>query len=205
MVQRRDSVWVPLIQPPLVNAANMKRAATEQQPFPGDCLPKLRQAVLKARSKWELQRAQCLLLRATYHLPSWQIGELIGWSVNSVRRMHSRYLREGDAALAGPGRGGRRNQLLSVTAEAKVLRAVRREAWPEAYVDAAVVRLAYERAVARPVTPSTVYRMLARHGWLKAPVLRVPAAVGRAKSYFSARLPPVADGPPPIDDSKRAQ
>jgi hypothetical protein len=194
MARRRpQSVWVPLVVPPLVSAANMKRAKSGQRPFPDDCLPKLRQQVIKSRTKWQLQRALCLLLRATFHLPAWQIGELIGWNTESVWRMAALYLRDGDAVFDAPSRGGRHHQLLSVDAEVRLLRAVRRESARDGYVDAAVVREAYEKALGRPVAPSTVYRMLARHGWLKAPVLQVPGPRPRRKTYFTKRLPPVED------------
>ncbi|HEY6293706.1 MAG TPA: helix-turn-helix domain-containing protein [Terriglobia bacterium] len=158
-----------------------------QEPFPEGCLPKLREAVKRARSKWQLQQAQCLLLRAEFGFPAWQVAELIGWTVTSVRRFQARYLREGDAALAGPGRGGRRNQALGLHAETDLLRSLRRELWPNSYVDAQVVREAYEKAAGRRVAPSTVYRMLARHGWRKVPTLKIPEPKGRAKTHFTKR------------------
>ena len=185
---REQSVWVPLALPPWRAADNLQRARSMQKPFPDDCLPKLREQVMKSRTKWQLQRALCLSLRATYHLPSWQIAELIGWSTQSVRRLHWQYLHHGDAVFDAPGRGGCRNKLLSVQEEQILLRELRREIWPSAFVDAAQVRKAYEQAVKRPVTPSTVYRMLARHGWRKAPVLKVPRAELRNTSCFTKRI-----------------
>jgi len=178
-------LWPP--RRPGIDAATLKRVIANQEPFPENCLPKLRDAVKRARSKWQLQQAQCLLLRAEFGFPAWQVAELIGWTVTSVRRFQARYLREGDAALAGPGRGGRRNQALSLRAETDLLRALRREQWPNSYIDAQVVREAYEKAAGRRAAPSTVYRMLARHGWSKVPTLKIPEPKGRAKTYFAKR------------------
>ena len=160
--------------PPLVSAANLKRAKSQQRPFPKDCLPKLRRQVLKTRSKWQLQQVLAILLRATYHLPAGQIAELIGWNTASVYRMQARYLREGDAVFDGPGRGGRHHQLLTQRAEKELIRALGRESGKKGRVAMTVVRKAYERAVGHPVPASTVYRMVARHGWVKAPVLQAP-------------------------------
>jgi transposase len=201
MRPRPQSIWVPFALPPLRTEANLKRARSMQRPFPPDCLPKLREQVIKSRSKWQIQRALCLLLRAQYHLPSWQIAELIGWNLESVRRMQRRYLHEGDAVFHTPGRGGRRKELLSIHQERRLLRSLRREIWPLETVDVAALRKAYEKAVGHAVTPSTVYRMLARHGWRKDPVVKVPATRARLRntSAFTKRISPVNRIWTPID------
>jgi transposase len=201
MRPRPQSAWVPLVVPPLRTAANLKRARSMQKPFPPDCLPKLREQVIKAQTKWQLQRALCLLLRAQYHLPSWQIAELIGWNTQSVRRMHWQYLRHGDAVFDMPGRGGRRKELLSFQQEYILLRELRRQIWPDEFVDAAAVRKACEETIGHAVAPSTVYRMLARHGWRKTPTVTAPSGKHlRNTSSFSKRILPVDQTRTPIDD-----
>jgi len=49
------------------------------------------------------------------------IGRALGLSVNTVRIVQSRYLRYGEEALVGPGRGGRHRQNLSVKQENALL------------------------------------------------------------------------------------
>ena len=54
-------------------------------------------------------------MRAAFSLTPSQIAPATGLSVNSVRILHSRFLRQGEACLVGgPGRGGRRHALLPV-------------------------------------------------------------------------------------------
>ena len=71
--------------------------------FPKDSPEKLRAALLKARTKGEFQRTQCLWLRVALKLKTSEVATALGWHVNSVRRSQARYLREGEAALKGPG------------------------------------------------------------------------------------------------------
>lgn len=114
--------------------------------------------------------------------------------------MHWRYLRDGDAVFDWPGRGGRRKELLSFQQEYILLRELRREIWPNQYIDAATVRKAYEKAIGHGVPPSTVYRMLARHGWTKAPVLKAPTGTHlRDTSYFTKESSPVDQTRTPVD------
>lgn len=170
--------------PTIMGIRKIKHVGRKPKPFPDGSLARLKAAVTSARTKAQLQQAQCLWLRVAHGLSALEVAAAIGWSESNVRRFQARYLREGEAALAGPGRGGRRNQILSLCQEVILLRGLRREHWPTSSIDAQAVQEAYERAAGRRVPPSTVSRMLARHGWRKAPSFQVPAPVGPARVYF---------------------
>ena len=63
----------------------------------------------------ERSRIQAVLMRALFSAPPVHIASVTGLSINTVRILHSRYMREGESCLVGrPGRGGRRHGLLSV-------------------------------------------------------------------------------------------
>jgi hypothetical protein len=69
----------------------------------------MRVLLRRAKDIAEQRRIQAVLMRASIALPPTQIAELTGLSVHSVRVLHSRFLREGEACVIGrPGRGGRR-------------------------------------------------------------------------------------------------
>ena len=162
----------------------IKHAGRPAQPFQAGAFDKLRQAVKSARNKAELQRAQCLWLREAHGLTALEVAAAIGWTESNVRRLQARYLHQGDAVLAGPGRGGRRRGILSFSQELILLRRLRRAHWPTSSIGAEEVQKAYEEAARRRVAPSTIYRMLARHGWRKAPVVQMKTPLGPAKAYF---------------------
>jgi transposase len=137
------------------------------KPFPEGSREKLKAALDAARTKAQYQRIQCLWLREALGLSAAQIALAIGWNYGSVWRFHSLYARLGDAALAEPKRGGRRRQNLTEKEEYELLRQLRTAAAPNCVIHSGDVHAAYQKAVGHPVPPSTISRMLARHGWTR--------------------------------------
>ena len=165
---------------------------SKPRPFPEGSLPKLQAALKRARTKGDFQRAQCLWLREALGLSCLDIAKAIGWKKDSVLRVQADYINRGEAALQPrPGRGGRRREVLSKHQEHAVLREVRDASWPDGVVDTRAVHEAVEKAAGHRVPASTVYRMLARHGWHKFP---------RAVIAKSGIAPPSAQTPAPPQD-----
>jgi transposase len=128
---------------------------------------RLGQWLQQARSKADFQRVQCLWLRAELGLHHQQVARAVGWSPSQVKRVWSSYLRQGEAALAGASKGGRRRQNLTPEEEREWLAGFQEAAGRGGVLAATDVKAAYEKKVGRPVAKSTVYRVLARHGWRK--------------------------------------
>jgi hypothetical protein len=84
-----------------------------------------------------------------------------------VRRLQARYLREGEAVLKGTGRGGRYYQNLSLEEERQLLQEFLPQSEKGGILEVSRVKAAYEQVLGRKVPKSTIYRMLARHGWRK--------------------------------------
>jgi len=120
-----------------------------------------------AKNVAEFKRVQSVWLRAALDMPVGQIAQATGLASNSVRCYQSRYLKQGESALLGPGRGGRRRQNLSVAQESELLSGFEARALQGGVLEVREIGQAYEHAVGRAVAKSTVYRMLARHGWRK--------------------------------------
>jgi transposase len=138
-----------------------------------------------AKTKPDFQRVQCVWLRATLNLDDDQIATAVGLSHNTVRCLNSRFRLHGEEALSGVGRGGRRRQNLSIEQEDDVLRPFLEEAGIGGILVANPIKIAYERAVDHAVPKSTIYRLLARHGWCKlAPRPRHPKANSEAQEEF---------------------
>ena len=93
------------------------------KPFPAGTTKRLQQLLKQARSIADQRRIQAVLMRALDASPPERIAAVTGLSVNTVRVLHSRFLREGEAVLLGrPGRGGRRHSLLSAEQQAALLK-----------------------------------------------------------------------------------
>ena len=124
--------------------------------LPEGALESLAMGLKQAKTKAEFQSVQCLWLRASLRLSADQVATAIGWHPNSVRKLQARYLKEGEAALK---RGGK--------------------------LEVSRVKAAYEQALGRKVPKSTVYRMLARHGWRKVvPRPRHPKSDAATQAEF---------------------
>ena len=104
-----------------------------------------------------------------------QIAATVGQHPNSVQRIWARYRREGEVALLGRPRGGRRHAHLTPEEEDALLAPFLDQAAAGGVLVAGPVKAAYEERVDKAVPKSTVYRLLARHGWRKvAPRRRHP-------------------------------
>ena len=123
----------------------------------------------------ELRQAQAVLL-AHHGLSLEETGRIIGRSRATVGRM----LAESRRRIEEPDRprrqwGGRRRQNMGVEEETTFLSPFVSETERGGVLVVAPIKAAYERAIGRRVPDSTVYRLLARHGWRKlAPRPRHP-------------------------------
>ena len=135
------------------------------KPLPPGSIDRLRVALQKCRTKGQHQMVLCVWMRAVLHLKSDVIARALDMTGQAVRKIHMDYLRDGEAIFAGPGKGGRHRQFLSVKEEREFLERLSETGTGTALLDARVIHEAYERRVGRPVSSSTVYRMLRRHKW----------------------------------------
>jgi transposase len=107
----------------------------------------------------------------------------------SVRRIHSQFFKGGINALKGVGRGGRHRENLSIEQEQLLLKRFFTRAQQGGILEVSEVKRAYEKKVGHIVPKSTVYRMLARHGWRKVvPRPRHPKTDEAAQSAFKKTL-----------------
>lgn len=82
-------------------------------------------------------------------------------------------------------RGGRHRELLSPDEEKAFLAPWLEQAKDGGVIVVPPIHAAYEERVGKKVPPSTVYRMLARHGWRKVtPDTRHPKAKPEAQEDF---------------------
>jgi transposase len=128
---------------------------------------------------------QCLWLRASLGLSADKGAIALGWHVGSVRKLQAGYLREGEAVLKGTGRGGRYYQNLTLEEERQLLQEFLPQAEKGGILEVSRVKAAYEKVLGRQVPKSTIYRMLARHGWRKVvPRPRHPKSDAATQAAF---------------------
>ena len=148
-------------------------------------MDEIKAALKLARNKADYQRIMAVWLRAKTGMKARDVADSIGWSSHSVHQIQSRYFNEGIAIFGGPGRGGRHNENLVVAEEKKLLAPFIKSAEKGGILIVSEIRKAYEKVVKKNVPPSTIYRMLERHGWRKiAPRPSHPKADIAAQEAF---------------------
>lgn len=143
-----------------------------------------------ANSHSEYQRIQCVLIRATLGSSAREIAQLLGWSTATVHVMHSRWAKEGDAVFEVRRRGGRHHQHLSPEQEQALLAPFVQRARAGGMLSVSEIAQAYQERTGKQVAPSTIYRLLDRHGWRKVvPRPRHPKADVAAQEAFKKTAP----------------
>ena len=123
-------------------------------------------AVRVADNAHELRKAQSILLPAVFSLDLVATGVAIGRSKASVCRLQAEFRAECAGVPSMPKkRGGRRRQNMPIEQEAQLLEPFLRKAREGEPPVVQTIRKAYEAAVGKKVPASTIYRLLARHGW----------------------------------------
>ena len=160
-----------------------------------ETVERLAERLKKASSHAEYQRIQCVLIRATLGSSAGEIAQLLGWAVSTVHVIHSRFAKEGDAIFELRRRGGRHHQHLSVEQEEALQTPFVRQAEAGGVLSIGEIQQKYETMIGKSVAPSTVYRLLDRHGWRKVvPRPRHPKANVAAQSAFKKTSPDSSPG-----------
>lgn len=121
----------------------------------------------------ELRKAQSILLPALFSLDLVATGTVLGRSKASVCRLQAEFKADCIGDNLGPKkRGGRRRQNMSADQETQLLAPFFQKAHEGVPLVVADIRQAYETAIGKKVPASTIYRLLARHGWSPPPASR---------------------------------
>ena len=163
----------------------MEEIMRPQRPISEEKQISLKGLLRATKTKADFQRVQCLWLRASMGLSSYEVADSVGLSSGTVKIIQSKYFKEGEAALIGVGRGGRRNENMSFEEESKLLSSFTEKASKGGVLVVSEIKAYYESKVGHFVPKSTIYRMLSRHGWRKiAPRPRHPKADIKAQESF---------------------
>lgn len=183
----------------------------QDQRVDGLCWREAKAVLETARNVDELKRAQAVVLPLERGLTLSQGATALGVSPGWVCRLRRRFERiVWGEEMSKPKRGGRRRELLTPEPEAAFLAPYLEEAKAGGVVVVPPIQVALESHLGRPVTLSTVYRMLHRQGGRKwAPDQRhpkadpaaqeawkkVPRATGQEHPNLRGHRPPPADVP----------
>jgi transposase len=155
-------------------------------PFPQGTVERMNELLADNRglSAREHGRVTCIRLLAL----GWEaqaVAQAVGCSRNTVYRRKAEFLGQGETALFVDGWGGRRNEVLTLAQEADFVAHFEDAARKGQMVTATMMLTELAERCGKSPTPSTLYRILARHGWRKVvPRPRHPDAdPGRQEAF----------------------
>ena len=150
---------------------------------------RLAQALRKEKDKKHYQRLQMVMLRAQ-GLTQPAIAAATGTSRSTVNRAHMAYDRGGLEALRPKPRGGRIRANMTMAEEKALIAGFVKAAGAGELWNIHEIKAAYERAIGRRTGETTIYGLLARHGWRKLlPRPHHPQRDLAAQSSFKKRFP----------------
>src|SRR6478609_7043007 len=126
---------------------------------------------LKTALRWNgdpqrRQRIQMVLLRES-GMTQPAIAEAMGVSLSTVNRAHMAYDGGGLQALKSKPSGGRKRENMTLAEERVLLARFAKAAGAGEMLNIHDLKAAYEKAIGHATSNSTVYNLLARHGWRK--------------------------------------
>ena len=127
-------------------------------------LRRLKKALRRESDPEMRQRIQIVVLRET-GMTQPEITEVVGVSLSTVNRAHMAFDRGGLKALKPKPSGGRINENMTWDEEKVLLDRFAEEAGAGQMLNIDELKAAYEKAIGHPTSNSTVYALLARHGW----------------------------------------
>jgi len=126
------------------------------------------QIVQKAITARELKTGLSVIISKECGVSNEVTAKTLNVGVATVVRMQRRIRDQADGKEEEKSSwGGRRRQTMSVEEESEFLRPWVEKAETGGVLVVPPIRLALENRLGHPVAPSTVYRILARHGWRK--------------------------------------
>ena len=126
---------------------------------------------LKTALRWKLpaaqrERIQMVLLRES-DMTQPEIAAAMGVSLSTVNRAHMAYDGGGIKALKPKPIGGRQRENMTVAEEKALLARFAKAAGAGELLNVHDLKAAYEEAIGHSTSNSTIYNVLARHGWRK--------------------------------------
>jgi hypothetical protein len=128
-------------------------------------------ALRTANTADELRAVQAVVLPLALGLSLKQTAQAIGRSVGTTCSLRIRYCQVARGKREPPrGKRALRNRAnVSLQREAQIIEKAVRRAARAGLALVPLLKINLEKALGKPVALSTIYRMLARHGWRKLP------------------------------------
>ncbi len=149
----------------------------------------VQERIRREKQPWRRQRWEIISQALTAPRHDADIAGTVGVSLSTVYRVIALYQQAGVAAIETPGKGGRRRHYLTLWQERAFLQPCLARAARGDIATVAQIQQAYEQEIKQAGAPSTVSRLLARHGWQQVGAGASPAATPQSRPAQADRVP----------------
>lgn len=136
-------------------------------PFPEGTAEEMQKLLEEVKDLNSYKRVQCIYFRAQFDYSADLITKITGYKLQTVRNIHSAFLKYGLQALEINKKGGRNHELLTITEEKKLIDEFENKAKEGGIIEISKIHETYEKIAGKKVAKSTTYRMLDRNNWRK--------------------------------------
>jgi len=138
---------------------------------------------------WRVQKWLIIYNALNFEKSAEEIAQCIAVKTSFVYKTISAYNRIGPAAIETVGKGGRRHAYFTIEEECDFMEGFISRAQKGSIATAGEIKKAFELRLGEEVDPSTIYRLLERHGWRKiVPLPYHPKKDKQAQEVFKKTL-----------------
>lgn len=125
---------------------------------------KLLEKFLKeAKTAIETKQIQCILFRVRDDYDNATIAKLVGYSEDSIKNIHSKFIRFWEKSLIEKKKGWRYNVHMTKEEEEEILSSLNKKGNTWEILEVSLVKTAYEAKLGHKVHETIIYRMLHTH------------------------------------------
>jgi transposase len=158
--------------------------------FASDTSSKMQKLLKTENNASNIKRIQCIYFRSRFDYPAQQIADMVGFSVQTVRDVHSSFIKHGENALFVKNKGGRMIENMSLKDEKAFLANLEQEGSLGQILEINTIHQKLMTKLGRAIPKSSAYNLLHRHGWRKiAPRPYHPKSNPEAQEAFKKTLP----------------
>ena len=133
--------------------------------FSSDTSSKMQKLLKTENNASNIKRIQCIYFRSRFNYPAHQIADMVGFSIQTVRDVHSSFIKHGEKALFVKNKGGRMIENMSLKDEKTFLESLQQEGALGQILEINNIHQKLITNLGRAVPKSSTYNLLHRHGW----------------------------------------
>jgi transposase len=135
--------------------------------FPSGTAKYLETLLQETKDLNEYKRILSIYLRVKFDYNNDLISLITSYKNQTIKNIHSNYLKEGKKSLNVNKRGGRNNEIFSLEEEKELIQEFEKRSKEGGILEISSIHRACQEKANKKIALSTVYRMLDRHNWRK--------------------------------------